>query len=233
MCIGSEIGRIAEAKRTVKFETDAHLLERISSKWPTGIVDWWRYGTCGAVITRCLPNAVKWDDERLSFKILVRAFRTVLAQLNDLHSLGYEHGDLVPKNIIVNLSGEAGLIDLEDATKNPNAEIDDYASILDAFLPVFFHLPEADRNQYPPEDVAELDKIHQRYQDVVFPALWQALKDQGIVLTAKTLSCSKFWTGFFAEVLKKQIHFIAARSQYSGTRSRATRSFSPKKHRIH
>ena len=137
-----KIYKLNKKKDYSGFNHEVHMSQFITNgeiHFPAKIVDSWIVENNGYIQLRCLKNAIKWKD--LPIDKAPRAFRMITQQLRYIHKLKLFHGDLAPKNIVVNSNGLASIIDFEDVGKlTSRKEKKDWVSLQYAFAP---YTPEA------------------------------------------------------------------------------------------
>ena len=100
---------------------------------PAAFVKSWVEGDFGYLMNKYMP-AVYWSS--LTARAQKRAVRDVVQQLRRIHDLGFEHGDLAPKNILIDRDGRAVIIDYEDvAPATRSGKQMDWQEIRLAFVP--------------------------------------------------------------------------------------------------
>ena len=174
------------------FDNEVWIAQKVTKKWKTKLIDTWKHGQYGYILTACLPDTTTWFQ--LNHRSLRRALKTVIRQIKSLHDQSITHNDLALKNMVVNSKGESGLIDLEDAVyfdSNGEPSIrcedcpiefapdDDWFNFLANFLPL-------ELEQYEIEDMKaeerELYNKMNKQRRSTFPIVWQVFTDEGLGL---------------------------------------------------
>lgn len=174
------------------FDNEVRIARKVSQEWKTKLIDAWKHGQYGYILTSCLPETTSWFQ--LNKRNFRRALKTVIRQIKSLHDHSITHNDLALKNIVVNSKGESGLIDFEDAVQfdsNGAPSIrceecptefvpdDDWAYFLENFLP--FELTD---RQVRGMDV-ETRKLYRQMKEErtsTFPIAWEVFTGEGLGL---------------------------------------------------
>ena len=126
------------------------------------LVDSFIDGRVGFIITSCFDNAISWNNVLKKNEKLV--IKNLILQINQIHKLGYIHGDVVPKNILVSKSGKVAFIDLEDMNKTNKISdfVHEVVSIQNLFTILDEDYDEMDKQTY--EHYKKNKKKFDRYQ---------------------------------------------------------------------
>ena len=128
---------LVHKKDISEFNNEINMSKLITTgkcRFPAKYVNNWRSQDIGYIQFKCLHNSIGW--EKLSNDKLPKALKMVVQQLKYIHKLGFIHGDLAPKNIVVNKYGTASIIDFEDVRKlTKKREKSDWAYLQSGFAP--------------------------------------------------------------------------------------------------
>ena len=122
------------SKRTRReYAQEANANEKCTMPFPTKCLKTWKEGNKGFILSKYKDN-VGWKN--LPKKYEEKAIKSIVAQLKHIHSCGYSHGDLAPKNLLVDKVGNTSIIDFEDTKPlTRKSEQMDWSSLQAYFYP--------------------------------------------------------------------------------------------------
>ena len=176
-----------------QYINEIRILKKAATKLPTRFLEAKQKGKCAIIITQCLPNATSWDDPSLTKRAFRKGIRSIIRQIDDLHKLNIMHNDLALKNIVINLKGEAGLIDFEDAVEFIGGEPSiRYRGSPKTFSPEldwsnlfggFIQISDEDLEYYKDDKKTYLNLLKMNKQNKrLLPIVWKVFTEEGFGL---------------------------------------------------
>jgi serine/threonine protein kinase len=127
-----------QARREFTMEAEAN--EKCTIPFPTKCLKTWEEDKKGFILSKYKEN-VGWQN--LPQKYGEKAIKSIVKQLKHIHSCGYSHGDLAPKNLLVDKLGNTSIIDFEDVKPlTRKSEQMDWSTLQSYFYPYGKHTPK-------------------------------------------------------------------------------------------
>ena len=103
---------ISTKKSRKEYSNEAKANTKCTKPFPTKCIKTWRDKKQGFILSNYI-DSIKWSE--LPKKHEEKAIQSLAKQLKHMHDCNITHGDLAPKNLLVDKQGKTSIVDFEDA----------------------------------------------------------------------------------------------------------------------